>query len=371
MADAFRHWAGARLQESVFADGPHPVPDARSERTALTALNLAGRAASDDECLVILLSGGASAMMALAAPGLTLDDKIATVRAMLSRGFEIRAMNAVRKHLSGVKGGWLAARTRHCRTLAISDVIGPAEDDPSVIGSGPGVADASTYADAIAAVRAGGVWQDLPPSVREHLARGRRGDVPETPKPGDPRLAGAQAFVIGSRRDAMEGARAAAERLGYQSRVIDEPTLGAARAAGPAVVARAVATVGTREVRACVISSGETTVDVRGGGRGGRNQELALAALPALDAVRRPVVLASFGTDGVDGPTDAAGAIADDGSLRRARELGLAAPDAVLDANDSYPFFDRLGDLIRTGPTGTNVGDLQIVLLRAGTASAS
>jgi hydroxypyruvate reductase len=225
------------------------------------------------------------------------------------------------------------------------------------------VPDASTFGDAVRALHVHGLWEEVPSAVRARLSRGERGGIAETPKPGDARMGAARSFVIGSRRQAMEGARAAADRLGYRVIVIEEPVLGEARAAGPAVVARAM-TAGGPDLEArriCVISSGETTVRVRGGGRGGRNQELALAALPALAESRRPVVLVSLGTDGVDGPTDAAGAIAASDSLARAAALGAPTVEAALEANDSYNYFDRLRDLVRTGPTGTNVGDLQIV----------
>lgn len=361
MQAGFERAAGHATRRVLSASGPHPTPTEESCRTAERALEMAGQIDARS-CLVLLISGGASAMMALPARGVSLEQKIAAVTAMLRGGVPIHEMNAVRKHLSRVKGGQLAAHAPACVTLAISDVIGAAEDDLSVIGSGPGVADSTTFEDAIQALAARDVWPALPAAIRDHLTRGARGEVPETPKPGDPRLKNAPAFVIGSRRDAMAGASAAAERLGYRAILVDEPTLGEAAEAGPAVVSRAQQ-LARGAARACVISSGETTVVVRGSGRGGRNQELALAALPALASGARPVLLASVGTDGVDGPTDAAGALADHTSLRRAAEFDLPAIASVLASNDSYPFFDRLGDLIRTGPTGTNVGDLQIVLM--------
>jgi glycerate-2-kinase len=363
MLDAFSDCAGERFPDALLATGPHPIPTGESVRTARAALGLA-RKVDDASCLVLLLSGGASAMMALPAGDLTLEDKIEMNAAMLARGVPIARMNGVRKHLSAIKGGWLAAAARRCCTLAISDVIGEAENDLSVIGSGPGVADRSTFSDARRILHEFDLWDAAPPRVRAHLARGERGAVSETPKPGDPRLGHSRAFVIGSRREAMEGARDAAVRAGYHAVIKDEAVLGEARVAGPAVMACALESA-LRESAAgvCVISSGETTVHVRGGGRGGRNQELALAALPALARASRPIVLVSLGTDGVDGPTDAAGAIADGGSLARAAGLGAPPVAAALEANDSYSYFDRLGDLVRTGPTGTNVGDLQIVLV--------
>jgi glycerate 2-kinase len=359
MLEAFTSWAGSRLGDVVLSTGAHPVPDERSVTAARRAIGLAMQTDART-CLVLLISGGASAMLVLPAEGLTLADKIAASRALLAAGLPIGEMNCVRKHLSAIKGGWLAAPAMACCTLAISDVIGSHEDDPSVIGSGPGVADSSTFAEASAILRERNLWEQLPRAVRTRIERGNRGEVDETPKPGDPRLARSSAFVVGSRRDAMAAARDAAAALGYVPVVIEEPVLGQARDAGPAVLARAARLVGPAG-RLCVISSGETTVTVRGGGRGGRNQELALAAIPALAAVERSMVLASVGTDGLDGPTDAAGAFADPTSAARASAASLSI-DGALAANDSYVFFDRLGDLVRTGPSGTNVGDLQVIL---------
>ena len=360
MLAAFESAAVAPIRDRVIAVGPHPTPTEESCRTARGALQLAARV-DQGGCLVLLVSGGASAMMALPCAGLSLKDKIEVSKLMLARGLPIGEMNTVRKHLSAVKGGWLAVAARACCTLAISDVVGEAEDDLSVIGSGPGVADPATHEDAARILRDSDLWHRVPEAVREHVSLGREGRVPETPKPGDPRLAEASGFVIGSRRDAMRAARGAATRLGYEPIVIEEATLGEAKTAGPAVVERA-RTIARGKGRVCVISSGETTVRVTGRGRGGRNQELALAALPGLAQFGRSVVLVSIGTDGVDGPTDAAGAMADEQSLSRAASRGLPPVDQVLCDNDAYTFFDALEALVRTGPTGTNVGDLQIVL---------
>jgi len=211
MLETFTRAAGDAVRETVCAVGPHPTPTEESCRTAQRALELAANVDAAS-CLVLLVSGGASAMMALPAEGITLAEKIATVKVMLSRGIPIEKMNAVRKHLSAVKGGWLGAHARACCTLAISDVIGPAEDDLSVIGSGPGAADRSTFGDAMRGLRAHDAWNALPEAVRARLSAGEAGAIPETPKPGDPRLAHASGFVIGGRRDAMQAARAAAEQ---------------------------------------------------------------------------------------------------------------------------------------------------------------
>jgi hydroxypyruvate reductase len=224
-----------------------------------------------------------------------------------------------------------------------------------VIGSGPGIADPSTWPDAQAALDRHVAADLQPASVKHLLARGVAGELPDTPKPGDEVTARVDARVIAGRFDAMAGARAAAERLGYAVKTIENAITGEARQAALAWFEH------VKPHRGCVISSGETTVRVIGRGRGGRNQEFALALAEALAAAGDEIAAASAGTDGIDGPTDAAGAIVDSTTLTRARALGLD-PAAYLNDNNSYPFFDVLGDLIRTGPTGTNVGDLQVLL---------
>jgi glycerate 2-kinase len=338
--------------------GGHPVPTTSSEEGGRRALALA-ESLDAGETLLVLLSGGASALMAVPAEGLTLDDKRATTAQLLRAGADIHALNTVRKHLSAIKGGWLAACARGaCHALVVSDVVG---DDVSVIASGPTVADASCFQDALDVLRRFDGEAAYPPAVVAHLGRGADGALPETPKPGDPRLARGETTVIGSRRDAMAGAAAEAAAHGYRVMRIDDPIVGDARTTATAHVREVFARAAGVERPACVVSSGETTVHVTGHGKGGRNQEFALAAAAAL-AGRTPTVVASVGTDGIDGPTDAAGAVADSTTLDRARAAGLV-PDRFLSDNNAYAFFDALGDLIHTGPTGTNVGDLQIILL--------
>jgi glycerate 2-kinase len=367
MADAFVRAHPGPIRDVLVADGGHPVPDAASVTSAAHALTLAVQGRARGDRLVVLLSGGASAMLASPADGITLDDKIALTRLLLRSGLAIGDMNAIRKHVSAIKGGRLGAAAGGSMTFALSDVHGPVEDDPAVIGSGPTVGDPTTFADAARALRAGGFLDAVPASVRERLARGVRGEVEETIKPDDPRLASSDFVIAGSRRDAMEGAGDAARALGYDVASIGPPIVGEASLAAPAFLARARAIAGDRARPCCVIASGETTVTLPrsdAGGHGGRNQELALAAAPDL-APLGLCALASLGTDGIDGPTDAAGAIADTTTIARAHALGLDA-GAALRAHDSYPFFAALGDLIVTGPTGTNVGDIQIFLLGQG-----
>ena len=272
-----------------FCFSGHPVPTAASVEAGEHALALARGAAPDDH-LLVLLSGGASALLAAPADGLTLDDKMKATRALLGGGAAIHELNGVRKHLSAIKGGRLAAAARcQVTTLAISDVISPVDDDPSVIGSGPTVADASTFGDALAVIDRLGVRGAMPAAVLDVLEAGAAGRRDESPKPGDPRLMRASYHVIASRRDAMAAARAEAERLGFTAFVVDEAISGEARDAAPRLLAQADALVrdGVRHGPCCVIASGETTVRVTGSGRGGRNQEFALALVERLAAAGR------------------------------------------------------------------------------------
>jgi len=338
--------------------GGHPMPSPASENAGSRALAIA-EAAGPDEELLVLLSGGASALMAAPADGLTLDDKRRTTDTLLRAGADIHALNTVRKHLSRIKGGQLAASTSgRCRTLAISDVVG---DDLSFIASGPTVPDPTRFEDALEVLRRFGGLDAHPVPVVAHLTRGAAGQLPETPKPGDPRLARAVSAVIGSRRDAMIGAADRAGALGYHVLVHDAPVVGEARTAAHSHLRYVEAAARAAERPLCVVSSGETTVHVRGSGRGGRNQEFALAAVD-LPSSLGSVAAASIGTDGIDGPTDAAGAVVDSTTRDRARAGGLDPADFLRD-NNAYAFFAALGDLVHTGPTGTNVGDLQVFLV--------
>ena len=373
MAEAARRLLGSRIRSGLLVCaaprdvpspfeaivGGHPMPTPGSELAGRHALGLAGSVRAD-ETLVVLLSGGASALMAVPAPDVTLDDKRATTGHLLRAGADIHALNAVRKHLSAIKGGWLAASVPGaCRAFAISDVVG---DDLSAIASGPTVADSSTFDDALDVLRRFGGDAVYPRAVVARLAAGVCGNVPETPKPGDRRLARAASVVIGSRRDAMNGAAREAEWLGYHVARIDDPVVGQARLAAPSHLRAVVARAAGAARPACIVSSGETTVRVTGSGKGGRNQEFALASAALVASLGGAAAVASVGTDGVDGPTDAAGAMVDTTTAKRARAAGLS-PDAFLDDNNAYAFFAALGDLIHTGPTDTNVGDLQIILL--------
>jgi hydroxypyruvate reductase len=339
--------------------GGHPTPTAESERGGRRALAVA-ESLRADETLVVLLSGGASALMAVPADGLTLEDKQATTRQLLRAGADIHALNTVRKHLSAIKGGWLAARASGpCRTFAISDVVG---DDVSVIGSGPTVPDASTFRDTLDVLRGFGGDDAYPTSVIDRVTRGAAGRAAETPKPGDRRLDHAETYVIGGRRNAMDGAASEATARGYRVVRVDDAVVGDARFAGPSHLRACLARAEGVGRPVCIVSSGETTVRVTGDGKGGRNQEFVLACAEPLASAGVTAVLASVGTDGIDGPTDAAGAIVDNSTFDRARAAHLR-PSGFLDRNDAYAFFSDLQDLIITGPTGTNVGDLQVLLV--------
>jgi glycerate 2-kinase len=341
-------------------EGSHPVPDERSLEAGRRALALA-RGLPDGHRLLVLLSGGASSLMAMPRAGVTLEDKRETTRRLLLAGADIDALNTVRKHLSAIKGGQLAAAVSGpVLTLAISDVIG---DDLSLIGSGPTVADPSTFADALVILARFGGLDAFPRAVVALLGAGARGEVPDTPKPGDPRLANQTARIIGSRTTAADGAAAMARKLGYRTVVDAEAVTGLACKAGPRFVTGARRTLGRLDAPACLIATGETTVHVVGGGRGGRNQEVALSAAEMLSGLDAPAALLSGGTDGIDGPTDAAGAICDSTTIDRARRAGLRTPAEYLADNDAYHFFEPLGDLVVTGPTGTNVGDILVLLL--------
>jgi glycerate 2-kinase len=333
----------------------HPLPDENSVRGAQAVADMACQATERD-LVICLLSGGGSALLTLPVPGLTLADLQALTDALLRSGATINELNTVRKHWSRVKGGRLARLVAPATlvTLVLSDVVG---DPLDVIASGPTVPDPTTVADAQAVLK------------RHGIRTGRAVPFQETPKPGDPAFERVQHVVVGSNRLAAVAAVEQARQLGFGALLLSTYVEGEAREV--ARVAAALAK-GMRDhgdplsPPACLVWGGETTVTIRGEGKGGRNQELALATALALDGWPGVLVMA-LATDGTDGPTDAAGAIATGETVARAQALGLD-PQAALDANDSYPFFEALGDLILTGPTGTNVNDLLFVLAEAATA---
>ncbi|HEX3885083.1 MAG TPA: glycerate kinase [Stellaceae bacterium] len=342
-------------------EASHPVPDAAGEEAARRILALAEGLGADDQ-LVCLISGGGSALLALPAPGLTLADKQAVTRALLRSGATIHEINTVRKHLSAIKGGRLAAAAYPARvvTLAISDVPG---DDAAVIASGPTVPDPTSFADARAVLAKYAIAE--PAAVIAHLAAAVR----ETPKPGDPVFTAARYELIASPQQALTAAADAAEAAGVTPIVLSDRVEGEAR--DVALVHAALALqlkagnfrVGGRAVAtpAVLLSGGETTVTVRGNGRGGRNSEFLLALTAALDGAPGIAAIACD-TDGIDGTDDNAGAIAYPDSVKRAAGLGVSVKEALAQ-NDGYGFFAALGDLVVTGPTLTNVNDFRAILV--------
>jgi len=348
----------AKLRRIELHECGHPVPDARGVAGAEQIAAIASEAQADD-LVLCLISGGASALLPLSADPVTLEQKQVATRLLLASGANIHEINTVRKHISSIKGGQLArlASPASVEALLLSDVIG---DSLDVIGSGPTAPDASTFGDALAILDKHHIRESVPASVRERIELGARGGIAETPKPGDPVFWLVRNTIVGSNRLALHAAARRARELGFRTLVLSSEIEGETReiARMHAAIAREIARSG-RPVKppACIVTGGETTVALKGGGLGGRNQEFALAAAMEIAGIPNLVVF-SAGTDGTDGPTDAAGAIADGETLGRNPEARR-----YLDDNDSYHYFKPLGDLVVTGPTNTNVMDVRIVLV--------
>jgi hydroxypyruvate reductase len=341
----------------------HPVHDQSSVAAARDLAALLASATARD-LIVCVISGGGSALMTLPAEGIALADLQTTTQLLLRAGATIHQINTIRKHLDMVKGGGLArlANGAPLITLILSDVIG---DDLSVIASGPTVPDPSTFAEAWSILRQFDLVDQLPAAVSARLSHGASGDFADTPKPGDMIFDRVQTVIIGSNAQAAQAAEKKARQLGFNTLLLTTQLQGEAREI--AKVAAAIAAEIARYNRpaakpACVIMGGETTVTLHGQGLGGRNQEIALAAALAIDGLPNTLISA-LGTDGTDGPTDAAGAIATGETIGRGRSIGLDAQTHLAD-NDAYHFFQALGDLIITGPTGTNVNDLLFILIQ-------
>jgi glycerate 2-kinase len=352
----------AHRSSLIVQEAGHPIPD---ERGVTGARRLAGllAQATERDLVIALISGGGSALLTLPVPGVALADMQALTAALLACGASINEINTLRKHLDQVKGGGLArlAHPATLVTLILSDVVGSPLD---VIASGPTVPDPTGFGDAHAILERYAIVGQTPPPILEHLRRGMASEIEETPKPGDASFARVQNLIVGSNVQAADAALAAARAEGFNTLLLTTYLQGEAREIGRALaaVAREVVASGRPIPRpACVIAGGETTVTLRGDGAGGRNQELALAAAADL-AGTADVALIALATDGGDGPTDAAGAVVTGATLERARELGLD-PTAHLARNDAYPFFAALGDLLRPGPTQTNVNDLAFVFV--------
>jgi glycerate 2-kinase len=353
--------AGRGVRGLEVVETGHPIPDQAGVDASKKIESLL-RDLNARDLLVFAVSGGASALLSAPLTPITLPAKQKTTDLLLRAGADIFDLNAVRKHLSFLKGGRMAALAYPATvvSLLLSDVIG---DPFDVIGSGPTVPDTSTFENAIEILKKFSLLQRVPKTVSQTLLRGARGELSETPKPGDPLFRNVHNMLVGSNRLALDAAAKKAKSLGYRPLVLSGVVQGEAREVArvhAAVLREVIQTGRPLPSPACLLSGGETTVSVRGRGKGGRNQELALAGALDLAGVENAVILAA-GTDGTDGPTDAAGAIATGDTLRRAAALGLNAREH-LQHNNSYPFFDALGDLVKTGPTGTNVMDVNVML---------
>jgi glycerate 2-kinase len=345
------------------AEAGHPVPDEAGQRAARRIGDLL-RAAGRRDLVICLISGGGSALMTSPVTGVSLADLQRLTHVLLACGATINEINTIRKHISQLKGGQLAqlASPAPVVSLILSDVVG---DPLAVIASGPSVPDPSTFEEAWSILDRYQIVDDVPASITRHLRMGLQGDIPDTPKPGDPVFEQVQNFVIGSNRLAARAATQKARELGFDTMLLSTFIEGEAREVAKVVAGLAKGLVRAETIApsgkpvskpACLIMGGETTVTLRGDGRGGRNQELALSAALSV-AGWEGILIASLATDGTDGPTDAAGAFADGNTVARAAQLGLDA-EAHLKRNDSYHFFGKLDDLLKTGATKTNVNDL-------------
>jgi len=340
----------------------HPVPDVAGVKGASRMLELVSRAEEND-LIICLISGGGSSLMPQPSGGVSLQDKRKVTDALLKSGATIKEINTVRKHVSGLKGGWLAKKAYPATVvnLILSDVVGDPLDS---IASGPTVPDPTTFLDAIEILKHHGLWSKAPKSVRKVLLKGNKGLIPETPKAGDKAFEKVHNIVVGNNLTASQAAYNSVKDAGLNALLLTACLEGEAREVGTmlASMAKEIVTSGHPVSKpAGIVAGGETTVTVMGKGKGGRNQEIALgAALKIGDS--DGVVVASLSTDGVDGPTEAAGAIIDGKTLLRAHEFGLN-PRKFLAENDSCSFFAKLSDLIFTGPTGTNVCDVSVIVV--------
>ena len=350
------------LDKIEVVEAGHPIPDQAGVNATESIIGLLKQTQKTD-LILCLVSGGASALLSSPIAGLSLQDKQQTTQTLLNCGARIQEVNAIRKHISKVKGGRLAERAYPATVLSLvlSDVI---DDSMDNIGSGPTAPDSSTFADCLSILDRYHIGALIPVAVRSFLKKGAAGEIVDTPKPGDPIFQKVQNLIIGNNRLALVAAKQKAEALGYHTRILSISLEGETRkvAIDQVALAREVLS-GSSPIRlpACIISGGETTVAIRGDGSGGRNQEFALAAAIEIDGLERVVVF-SGGTDGSDGPTDAAGGIVDGTTVQRGRDNGLDAR-SYLERNDSYPFLKTVGDLLITGPTLTNVMDLRLILV--------
>lgn len=334
--------------------GTHPLPSEKNIQNTEKALEML-RKCDKNDFLLVLISGGGSSL--LCKPRVNLEDLRKTTDLLLKSGADIKEINTVRKHLSFVKGGQLVKQTKaKIVSLILSDIVG---DPIEFIASGPTAPDSTTYNDAKQVLEKYSIWDKVPESVRNIINRGIKGSIPETPKEDNPVFERVYNVIIGNNELACKKAAERAKELGYEVRILNTRLTGEARNVGEDLAYYATI-IPCEDKRLALISGGETTVTVKGRGKGGRNQEMVLAASRKIEDEN--IVFASIATDGVDGNSDAAGAIADGNTIQRARKKGLK-PEAYLDNNDSYNFFKNLDDLLITGPTGTNVMDIQLILI--------
>jgi hydroxypyruvate reductase len=353
---------GLPLKKVRIREASHPVPDKRGVQGTEEILALVEKAGARD-LVICLISGGGSALLIAPVQEISLEDKQNATKLLLASGATIHEFNTVRKHLSRAKGGRLAqmANPATITSLILSDVVG---DDLDVIASGPTVPDSSTFKDAEQILKGYGIWEQLASSVRNHIEKGSSGQIEDTPKSDNAAFLQCSQVLVGTNLQALKAAGKAAERLGYRPLILSSKVEGEAREVAKfytAIAKEILESAYPMEPPVCVLAGGETTVTLQGDGRGGRNQEFALASALAIEGLDNIIVL-SGGTDGTDGPTDAAGAIADGTTVARARESGLNPKD-FLQRNDSYSFFQKLDDLVMTGPTRTNVMDLYMLLV--------
>jgi glycerate 2-kinase len=345
-----------------FNPATHPVPSQQGCQGVRNMLDLVGPPSQDD-LVICLISGGGSALMPLPSKGLSLSDKQKTTQLLLTSGARIDEINAVRKHLSDFKGGRLAEKLYPATvvSLIISDVVGDRLDS---IASGPTVPDSTTYSDAYNVLNERGLWHKIPRSVRNHIMEGKKGRFPETPKEGSKIFKRVHNFLIGTNKESCRAAARVLERRGYRTLILSTRIQGEAREVGK-VVSSIASSINENQLPinppAAIVVGGETTVTVHGKGRGGRNQELILSAALSIRGLPG-ILISSIGTDGMDGPTSAAGAVADGSTVERGLRRGLDA-DTYLRENNSHEFFKKINDLIITGPTGTNVNDILIAIV--------
>ncbi|MBI5248114.1 MAG: glycerate kinase [Desulfomonile tiedjei] len=350
------------LDRITVAQAGHPVPDSQGLEAARALMEFASQAGSKD-LIISCISGGGSALLPAPPPGITLEEEQELTRCLLAVGADIHEINAVRKHLSLIKGGQLMklAFPAFVINLMLSDVLG---DDPGTIASGPFAPDRSTFGEVMGILENYELVKKTAPSIIHRIMQGIAGEIQETPKPGDGIFGRVKNVVIGSNIQSLRAGKLEAERIGYDALILSSTIQGHTTEAAllHAAVAREIrSSQNPAQPPACILSGGETTVVVRGRGKGGRNQEFCLSLVKAASEIPGSLFL-SAGTDGNDGPTDAAGALVDSLTLQRASALGLN-PDEFLKNNDSYNFFQRLGDLIVTGPTRTNVMDVRLILV--------